>query len=312
MFTNVQHYQTAILSCILFVWVYFFWLDISLLEIISVFFTVIILDFLFLNGLRFSHQSIIPYSGVNAAFWICFFLRSEDIIIYIFASVLAICWKHLITVWWRHFFNPSNMWVFLTLCLFPQYTWVNTLQWWNYTGSAGIEYFIMLLCVILLWVFISTRVTKLLHYEYLFTYLVPFFVIHSILFFIIPYYESLTSYFLFFNISFFIFIFFMISDPKTIPTKSVSRILYSFIIVEHFYVLQFFINESYSILWSLFVSTFLLPIIWKLEKYKNNTQINTFLFLYNILMIIVISFCILVYWQPDLVFDNVCNQLVCK
>jgi len=206
MFKNVQHYQTTILSCVLFIWVYFFGLDITVLEIFSVFLTVIFLDYLFLNGLKFSKSSIIPYSWVNAAFWICFFLRSEDIIIYIFAAMLAICWKHLITIQWRHFFNPSNMWVFVSLCLFPQYTWVNTLQWWNYTWTAGLEYFIMLFFVIWLWVFISIRVTKLLHYDYLFTYLIPFFILHSVLFFTIPFYESLTSYFLFFNISFFIFI----------------------------------------------------------------------------------------------------------
>lgn len=312
MFKNVQHYQTTILSCILFVWVYFFWLDISILEILSVFVSVIFLDYLFLNGFKFSRQSIIPYSWVNAAFWICFFLRSEDIIIYIFASILAICWKHLLTVGWRHFFNPSNMGVFISLCLFPQYTWVNTLQWWNYTGTAGIEYFIMLASVIWLWIFISTRVTKILHYEYLFTYLLPFFLLHSVLFFVIPYYESLTSYFSFFNISFFIFVFFMISDPKTIPNKAISRVLYSFIIVFHFYALQFFINENYSILGSLFVSTLLLPIIWSLEKNEWTQRLYTFLICYNILMLFVITICLLLYWQPDLVFDNVCNQLVCK
>lgn len=312
MFRNVQHYQTSILSCILFVWVYFFWLDISILEIISVFLTVILLDYLFINGWKISKDVVLPYSGVNAAFWICFFLRSEDIIIYIFAAILAICWKHIITIWWRHFFNPSNMGVFVTLCLFPQYTWINTLQWWNYTGSAWIEYFLMLAAVIGLWIFISTRVTKILHYEYFFTYLVPFFLLHSILFFIIPYYESFTSYFLFFNISFFIFIFFMISDPKTIPNKTISRVFYSFIIVLHFYVLQFFINENYSILWSLFVSTFLLPVIWYLEKNNYTKYLYIFLISYNILMLIVISICLLLYWQPDLVFDNRCNQLVCK
>jgi hypothetical protein len=312
MFKNVQHYQTTILSCILFVWVYFFGLDISLLEILSVFVTVIVLDYVFLNGLKISKNAVIPYSWVNAAFWICFFLRSEDIAIYIFAWILAICGKYLLTIWWKHFFNPSNMWVFVSLCLFPQYTWVNTLQWGNYSWTAGIEYFIMLAVVIALGIYISTRVTKILHYDYLFTYLIPFFILHSILFFTIPYYESLSSYFLFFNISFFIFTFFMISDPKTIPHKAISRVLYSFIIVLHFYVLQFFINENYSILGSLFVSTILLPIIWYLENNTKPSYVYMFLVSYNILMIIVISICLLLYWQPDLVFDNVCNQLVCK
>ncbi len=312
MFSNIQHYQTTILSWILFVWVFFFWLDISLLEIFTVFFTVISLDYLLVNGYYISRNSKFPYSWVNAAFGICFFLRSEDLIIYIFAWALAIFWKHFIRIWGRHFFNPSNMAVFLSLCLFPQFTWVNTLQWWNYTGAAWWEYFTMIFSVIALGIFISTRVRKILHYEYFFTYLLPFFLIHSVLFFMIPYYESLTSYFVFFNISFFIFVFFMISDPKTIPTRNFSRLLYSSILVLHFYVLQFFINESYAILWSLFFSTMLLPVIWSLEQKESIKFVSIFLMFYNILLFIVMLLCLSLYWQPDLVFDNVCNQLVCK
>jgi hypothetical protein len=57
----------------------------------------------------------------------------------------------------------------------------------------------------------------------------------------------------------------MISDPKTVPEKSFSRFLYSINIVLTFYVLQFFINENYAILGSLFFNTIQLPIIWYLE-----------------------------------------------
>jgi hypothetical protein len=142
MFKNVQHYQTTILSCILFIWVYFFGLDISILEILSVFVTVIVLDYVFLKGLKISRQSIIPYSWVNAAFWICFFLRSEDIAIYIFAWILAICWKYILTLWWRHFFNPSNMWVFVSLCLFPQYTWLRDTLRYKIKTSLARFYFV--------------------------------------------------------------------------------------------------------------------------------------------------------------------------
>jgi hypothetical protein len=311
---NIQLYQTIILSCILFVWVYFFKLDISVFEIAITFVTVIFLDYLFINDFRLIKQNNIPYSGVNAAFWICFFLRSEDLILYIFAGTLAILWKHLIKIWWRHFLNPSNMAVFLTLCLFPQYAWINTLQWWNYSWNMSLKYIFMLGLVLSLWIFISTRVKDILKYEYLWNYIIPFVTLHSILFFIIPYYESFTSYFLFFNISFFIFVFFMITDPMTIPKKAISRSLYAVSMVLLFYVLQFFINENYALLWSLFGMTLFLPFIWKYEiiNYKwLNIGFLGLVFL-NILILIVIMFCLSIYWQPDLVFDNVCNQLVCK
>jgi len=266
MFTNVQLYQTTFLASILSIGVFFFHLNISFLEIFLTFFTVIFLDFLIRNNFKFSSRVKFPYSGVNAAFGICFFLRTDDSILYVFAWLLAIIWKHFLTAWWRHFLNPSNMAVFLTLFLFPQYTWVNTLQWWNYSGTFGWQYIAILLFVITLWVYITTRVRKILGYEYLFSYIIPFLWLHIIAFFIIPYYEPFSSFFLFFNVSFFIFTFFMITDPKTIPSTSIWRIFFATMIVQWFYVLQFFINETYSILWSLFFSTLFLPFIRKCEK----------------------------------------------
>ena len=311
---NIQLYQTCILSIILFVGVYFFRLDISSLEIWITFLTVIFLDYLFIKKWDFSITSHIPYSWINAAFWICFFLRSEDIILYVFAWMIAILSKKIIHIKWKHFLNPSNIGILITLFLFPQYTWINTLQWWNYSGIITSEYVVMMVLVICLWIYISVHVKRLLHYSYIWDYIIPFFLLHSILFFIIPYSEPISSYFLFFNISFFIFLFFMITDPKTIPQKSLSRFWYSFILVENFYILQFFINENYALLTSLFLWTLILPIIRELEIDKKYKYINSniFLLLYNLLNIFVITLCLYLYWQPDLVFDNVCNQMFCK
>jgi len=310
---NIQIYQTLFLSSILFFWVYFFSLDISIFEIGAVFFTVFLLEYIFLNGFRIK-DIVFPYSGINAAFGICFFLRSDDIILYFFAASLAIVWKHLITIWWRHFLNPSNMAVFITLCIFQSYAWINTLQWWNYTGIIEIDYIVMFIVIIVLWVFMARKGSNILKYNYLFDYILPFIVLHFMLFFIIPYHESWSSFFLFFNISFFIFVFFMITDPKTIPERSISRSLYACWIVLHFYVLQFFIHEWYAILGSLFVTTLLLPILRFLEKrqYFLKYDDRFFLSFYNLFLLIVIGLCIHIYWQPDLVFDNTCNKLVCK
>jgi len=310
MFQNIQLYQTTFLSSILFIGVYFFHLNINFLEILLTFSTVIILDFFLRNNFNNSSRILFPYSGVNAAFWICFFLRTDDSILYVFAWVLAILWKHFIAHGWRHFLNPSNMAVFLTLFLFPQYTWVNTLQWWNYSGSFGWTYLIMLFFVVSLGIYITTRVRKVLKYEYLFTYIIPFLALHIILFFTVPYYESISSFFLFFNISFFIFTFFMITDPKTIPGTTAWRIFFATMIVQWFYVLQFFINETYSILGSLFFSTIFLPIIWIYEKniiWKTNLGV-ILLSILNIILSFVIALLVSIYWQPDLVFDNICNQ----
>ena len=152
-------------------------------------------------------------------------------------------------------------------------------------------------------------------FRYYLDYLLPFLVLHIILFFVIPYSESLSSALQFFGIPFFIFMFFMISDPKTVPERSESRFLYAISLVLNFYVLQFFINENYALLGSLFVNTLMLPLIWYLEKKKMFLRINrATIFLVDYVLILISSLPILVhiYGQPDLVFDNRCNQLICK
>jgi len=310
---NIQVNQTIILSLLLFIGVEYYNLSISYVEILFTFFMVIILDLFFLkyNTWKWSF----PFSWVNAWFWILFFLRSTDLIIYAFAAILAIVWKNVFRVNDRHFMNPSNMWVFLTLILFPQFAWINTLQWWNYTGIITYKYILIFLFVLLLWIFISLRVKKFFKFKYLYDLILPFFLFHSILFFIIPYYEDFSSYMLFFNVSFFIFTFFMLTDPKTVPEKSITRVFYSFSIVLTFYVLQFFINEWYAILWALFFNTLLLPLVWKNENIFIYKYINKSIFIYlTLILLMILSIIVLVniYPRPDLVFDNLCNQVFCR
>jgi len=65
------------------------------------------------------------------------------------------------------------------------------------------------------------NIFKVHYFDVIFTVLIS----HIILFLFLTK-ESLESALLFFNGAFFIFIFFQITDPKTIPEKTISRILY--------------------------------------------------------------------------------------
>jgi len=304
-----------LLSIIIFIWIEFYWLNISYIKLIIIFSTVIITDAFFIKLNKWKWE--FPFSWVNAWFWISFFLRTDELIIYFFAWLIAILWKNFIRIKGRHFFNPSNMGVFISLILFPHYTWVNTLQWWNYTWIVSFKYIIIISIILLFWSIITYRVFKFFNYKYFIDYLTPFLLIHIILFFTIPYHESINSALLFFSVSFFIFMFHMISDPKTVPEKWFSRFFYAINIVLTFYVLQFFINETYAMLWSLFFNTLQLPIIWYLESKNENVKLfckkaNAYLIIMNIILMLIILFLISKYWRPDLVFDNVCNQLFCK
>lgn len=306
---NIQANQSLFWLTILFVWKIFFWLTISYTQIFTVFFCTTFFDYLF-NRIK-TWENKFPYSWVNAWLWISFFLRSDETIIFIFAAFLAILTKYLLKVNWRHFLNPSNAAVFIILVLFWQYTWVNPLQWWNYEYHFSIYYILAILLVWTLWNIIIYRVKVFFKYTYLFDLVLPYFLLHSILFFIIPSWETWSSYYLFFGIPFFIHIFFMITDPKTVPWFAMTRFFYSINLVLSFYVVQFYINEAYSLLGALFLNTLFLPIVWYLES-KNKKYASFFYLTFIFLNIIIIMLLINYYWKPDLVFNNLCNKLICR
>lgn len=310
---NIQLNQTIILSSVLLVWVEFYDLYITYLEIFTIFWTVITLDLLF--NRYFKNKWLFPFSWVNAWFWISFFLRSEDLVLYILAWILAIWWKYIFLAKWKHFFNPSNMGVFIVLMLFPHYAWVNPLQWGQ--SVELFNYIIIIFTIFILGFFILHRLKNILNYK--FYDLVWWFIIaHLFIYFLFTKETSLNSFYLFFNGSFFIFLFFMLTDPKTNPLKSSVRFLYWICVGTLFYILQFFINENYSLLGSLFVMTLFLPIIWKYENKTiniKNIKINkSILILLILLSISLLYICVQVYlyWKIDLLFDNRCNQLFCK
>lgn len=311
---NIQLSQTFVLLILLVIWVEFYNLNLTYLKIFVVFTTVALSDFIF-YFLR-TREIKFPFSWINAAFGILFFLRTEYLLIYFFAGFLAIAWKNILRIRGRHFMNPSNMGVFITLALFPHYTWINTLQWGDYIWTPTFKYYSIIGIILLFWAFITFRVYQFFHFQYFLDYLLPFFILHIILFFVIPFHETVSTALLFFSVSFFIFMFHMMSDPKTVPETSSVRFLYATNIVLTFYILQFHINEGYAILGSLFFNTLFLPLIWFFEnKNIKNTKINYAIVLYLIIitfMIVWIWISIIKYWRPDLLFDNICSQLICK
>ncbi len=307
---NIQINQTLILSFLLFLGVYFFKLDISILEIVTIFSTVIILDAIILYKIKWNF--VFPFSWINAWFWISFFLRSDDLIIYIFAGVIAILWKYLITHKWKHFLNPSNMAVFISLIIFPQIAWTNPLQWGQSVELQ--KYILAIFSVLILWFFIINRLKKILKFNFL-DLIFSFTLTHILLFLTITQESSLNSFLLFFNVSFLIFVFFMLTDPKTNLKTSIFRLLYWSAVAITFYILQFFINENYSLLWSLFFMTLLLPFLRLIEDYyiENKAKKSIYFFLiFIVFLLILLSYLYIIEWPIDLLFDNRCNMLFCN
>lgn len=319
--TNIQFNQTVWLSILLITWIEFYWLNIWYIEVFSIFTTVILLDFLLIKYETW--KIVFPYSWVNAWFWISFFLRSDDLILFIFAWFVAIFSKKVFTtlIWdkRRHFFNPSNLGVFTTLVLFPYLAWTNPLQWWQWVDTS--IYFIAIVLIFLASFNIEYRLKSILNFSLL--DIIFWLLITHILFFYFFTNETIEWAYLFFNWSFWIFLFFMITDPKTIPTTREARVFFWIFVSLLFYILQYFINENYSLLASLFIMTMFLPIIWRYEfnlknknklskRFRNISQLRFLLLTIFFSMLLFLCWLITNYWVPDLVFNNRCNQLFCR
>jgi len=313
---NIQLLQTTVLSIVLLIGVEIYNIYLDYTKIFAIFTTVTLLDALMVRASTGKWR--FPYSWVNIGFGLSFFLRTTDIIIYVFAGFLAVMSKYFIQWNGRHFLNPSNIGIVLMLIGFPYYTWVNTFQWGNVTGIIKGEYLAILWLVWIFGSFITYQVYKKFGFKYYLDYFLPFIALHVILFFTIPIGETIIGAYKFFSVSFFIFVFHMISDPKTVPERSSSRVVYAMIMVFMFYILQFYINEFYSLIMSLTCCTLLLPIIWSLEKQEmhifwKKVQ-RSLIFLLTILLLVISFTYILVqtHGQPRLLFTNVCNQIFCK
>jgi len=306
--TNVQTNQIVVLISVLLIGIFYFQINFSIEKLLVVFGTTSFFEIIY-SRIKYGTWSF-PYSGIPAGFGISFFLRTDILILYVLAWFLAISSKYLFRIQDKHFFNPSNFWVFIVLVLFPYVTWTNPLQWWMI--HKGFELYLLYFGLIVLGFFITWRVyvNKWINLLYI---ILPFFITHFLIVAFLTQ-ESWLSYQLIYAPSFFIFTFYMITDPQTVLQNIYSRIAFGSLVAVGFFVLQFFINENYSILASLFICTVFIPIIRFFDEkniYKKITIGNVITFFLLFTLALILYTLVYLYWGIDLVFDNRCRALFC-
>lgn len=311
---NVQTNQTTILTFVLASWLMYYGLYIEVREILATFITIMVLE-LIMQYVKYGNMSLmtIRYAWVFNAIWgISFFLRTDEILLYVLAWALAVLGKYVFTTKdGRHFLNPSNMAVSLILIFFPVVAWTNPLQWGFYADMY--ETWIIYAVLLFFWIFMSYRVLKQLHIPIWITTL-AFALTQLFIFTFFTKESTAFQYMTYFNPGWLIFIFFMITDPRTNPISKLWCMFHWIAVGLLFFVLQYYINENYSNLLALFAMTWTLPFVWKLEQKKWIYHLS----LANILQIsLIFAFIgIFIYnvyqsWLPDLLFENRCGQLLC-
>lgn len=184
-------------------------------------------------------------------------LRANDWWIHGTAVSLALSAKFLCTFRGKHIFNPANLAVIFALLFLPG-SWVSPAQW-------GQEW-LCLFWMIVLGLLVTARAKSL---DISISFLVSWV---SLLVVKVLYLGQVWAHFWhqLNNGALMVFAFFMLSDPMTIPNKSIARKLYAFLVAFGAFTWQFIFYRPNGFLWSLFVLSPLVPLLdlyWRGEKY---------------------------------------------
>ena len=179
-------------------------------------------------------------SALITALGLCLLLRGNDYTTMAIASCLAIASKFLFRFQGKHFFNPANFGIIIALVLTND-AWVSPGQWgtnWWYlllfAGMGGV-----ILKKVGRW---DTSVAFMLAYASL---------------------EAMRNFWLgwgwevwqhqFMSGSLLLFALFMLTDPRSIPNATISRLIWAVSIAVVTFILQDYFYISTAIFWALFI-----------------------------------------------------------
>ena len=186
------------------------------------------------------------YSSVTTTLGISLMMISEYWWIYFLVILLALLQKHFLTIQNRHLFNPSNFALIIAMLLFYNDAHIVLGQLGDDAWLRGM--------IVIFGIFILVRANR---------FIIPFSFIAIYLllqyFFIVSYDPTILMediYARFYSVSFFVFIFFMLTDPRTTPKGYISQVIFALFLaftstildryygfrVQHLFMVLFFIS----------------------------------------------------------------------
>lgn len=188
----------------------------SLLQLaITILFSVC-LDMIFYYSKK--KEWIFPKSAIISGFGIALMLRTDTIIPFLMASVLAIGLKYWLRYKGKHIFNPSNIGIVLVSVFFPITVATAPLQWGfdalllvlMFLAGAVLAYQVSRLSLVISFLggFLFVGIVRMIAFDQSFSYVFNDFMWGGL----------------------FVFTFNMITDPKTSPHVPKSQFLYGFLI----------------------------------------------------------------------------------
>ena len=212
---NIQLQQFLTLLTLLILGKLFAHIEVSYLDIFTVLLLAAIVEHTFIY-LKNGSIDFFSFSALSTALGLLLMMSVTSVWIYAVAIIIALAQKYLIKVANHHIFNPSNFALVVTMILFYDKAHITA-------GQLGDQYWLSVI-VLLLGGIVLYRANRLL--------ISLLFVIFYILFqdiFVVGYDPILLSediYQRFYQVSYIVFILFMITDPRTTPSKLIYQMLF--------------------------------------------------------------------------------------
>lgn len=241
--------------------------------------------------LRSKTLNFISFSSLSTAIGVMLMMVTTHYTIYFIVLFFALLEKQFLHYHKRHFFNPSNF--ALIVGLFYFYNDAHLIL-----GQLGHEIWI-LWCVGILAISILYRVNRwIIPVGFVLTYLLfqYFMIVQSD-----PMLIMEDIYYRFYSVSFMVFILFMLTDPRTTPTKKWTQICFATAIsllttlLDYYY--GFRVQHLFMVLF------FCSPWVVLIEEYKNSTDRKTLLLMTLIIVFLALSAIIYIQIQPPYYFE---------
>ena len=202
-------------------------------------------------------------SALITAFGLTLLFKSNEPLLYALAAAIAIGQKFILKIRGQHLFNPANIGI-IAVILFTQKAWISPAQWGNSTliifviGTAGLAVLSRVKRIDTGLIFIATLFTL----EYMRTMVYLGWNWEVLL-------HKLSSG------SIWLFALFMITDPMTIPTNRLVRILWTMAVAFTSFYLTNFHFVTGAPLWALVCFTPLTPLLNKFFPSKTFNWIHS-------------------------------------
>jgi len=241
-------YQIAVLAALLLYGVVWLDFDVGPARIVLILSTALATQYV-CGRLLGERPAFDPKSPLISGLSLCLLCRANDPLLAMAAATMAIASKFALRWHRKHIFNPTNFGLVAMLLLTGGQIWVSPGQWGSaatfgfFLASAGCLVVARARRADVTVVFIATWATLLLGRSMWLGEPLA-----------IPIHRLDSG-------AFVLFAFFMISDPKTTPDSRAGRMLFAALVATGAYIVQFVLFRTNGLLWSLAVTSPVVPVI---------------------------------------------------